>query len=86
MEPQSRDTSPEAERILIEGYRRMSPGRKAQIVFGLYQFAHDLAMADVRRRYPDADERECRLRVASRRLDPDLMRDVFGWDPREKGY
>jgi hypothetical protein len=43
-----------------------------------------LARADVGRRHPDADEREVRLRVASRYLDPDLIRKAFDWDPREK--
>jgi len=80
------DTSPEGRRFMIEAYRRMTPTQKLGRVFDLYEFAMGLARADVRRRYPDADDREVRLRAASRFIDPDLMRKAFGWDPREKGY
>jgi len=84
MEPE--DTSADARRFMVEAYRRMTPTQKLRRVFDLYEFAMGLARADVRRRYPDADERECRLRAASRFIAPELMRKAFGWDPREKGY
>ena len=44
------------------------------------------AMSDVRSRHPEADERECLLRVASRRVPADLMLKAYGWDVKEKGY
>jgi len=31
-------------------------------------------------------EREVRLRLASLRLDREVMVTVFGWDPHEEGY
>lgn len=80
------DTHPEIEKRLIEGLRQMPGWRKLQLVQEMNDFADALAMADVRRRYPDADERECLLRVASRRVPAELMRKAFGWDPDEKGY
>ena len=80
------DTHPDIEKRLIEGYRKMSPAQKLQRVCELNQFLETLARADVRRRHPQADEREVRLRVASRRIPADLMRKAFGWDPDEKGY
>ena len=80
------DTHPDAERILIEGYRRMPAAEKLRCVAELNAALDQLAMADIRRRHPDADERECRLRLASRWLEPELMRRAFGWDPRERGY
>ncbi len=80
------DTSPDARRFMVEAYRCMTPTEKLRRVFDLYEFAMGLARADVRSRYPEADEREVRLRVASRHLDPDLMSRAFGWDPRERGY
>ncbi len=64
----------------------MSTGQRAARVWELTRFAHDLVLADVRRRHPLADERECLLRAAARRLDPELMRRAVGWDPREEGY
>ena len=86
MKTQSSDTHPDIERRLIAGYRAMTPTQKLQSVWDLHRLAHDLAMADVRKRYPDAGDRECLLRVASRYLDPDLLAKATGWDPRVKGY
>jgi hypothetical protein len=86
MKTQSPNTHPDIEKIQIEGYRRMSAAKKLRCVRDMNQFGQKLALADVRRRHPDADERECRLRVASRWLSADLMRKAFGWDPEKQGY
>lgn len=86
MSDPTNDTHPEIEKILIEGYRKMSPAQKFRCVCEMNLFARRLALADIRRRYPEADERERQLRLASRFLDADLMKKAFGWDPEEKGY
>ncbi len=86
MKTQSPDTHPKIEQMQIEGYRRMSSVEKLKIVEDLTEFVTMLSLSDVRRRHPEADERECRLRVASRWLDPELMKKAFGWDVKEKGY
>lgn len=86
MKTQSPDTHPNAEKILIERYRQMSPWEKLRCVQKMNRFTWNLTLADVRERYPDADERERRLRAAARWLEADLMRKAFGWDTREKGY
>lgn len=80
------DTSPEVEKLLIEGYRRMSPAQKLARVQALTQAVQELALLDVRRRHPNADERELALRVASRWIEPDLMLRALGWDVRKAGY
>jgi hypothetical protein len=80
------DTSPVVEAILIEGYRAMSPSEKLGRVRALTQAVQKLALLDIRRRHPDADEREQALRLASRWLEPELMLRAFGWDVRENGY
>ena len=64
----------------------MSAEEKFRQFEELNRFADMLVWADVRRRHPQADEQECRLRVASRRIPAELMKKVFGWDPMEKGY
>lgn len=80
------DTSPEAERVLIRGYRRMSPGERLQRVVALNRALDQLAEARIRASCgPELSERELRLRIASLSLDRDTMVRVFGWDPREKG-
>jgi hypothetical protein len=80
------DTPPEIERILIEGYRGMPAWRKLQQVAELTTLVTQLAMNDVRGKHPYADEREIKLRLASRWLDPELMRQAFGWDVEKEGY
>lgn len=86
MKTLSPDTSPEVERIMIEGYLRMPAWKKLKQVRELTQLVRQLAMNDIRRRYPLADERERMLRLASRWLEPELMRKAFAWDPEKEGY
>lgn len=78
------DTHPEIHRRQIEGYRRMSAADKLRCVGNMYDFAMKLAMADVKRRFPDAEEEECRIRTASRWLDRELLKRAFGWSPDER--
>lgn len=80
------DTHPEAERVLVAGYRRMSGAQKLAQVNALSVAVQQLALLDIRRRHPNADDRELRLRLASRSLDAATMRKAFGWDPDTAGY
>jgi hypothetical protein len=86
MKTLSPDTSPEVERIMIEGYRAMPAWKKLQQVWELTEFVRQLAMNDIGRRYPLANDRERALRLASRWLDPELMKKAFAWDPEKEGY
>ncbi len=80
------DTSPAAERILIEGYRRMSAQQKLERVIDLNRTLEQLATARIRAQYgPELPERELRLRLAALRLDRRVMVEVFGWDPQVHG-
>jgi hypothetical protein len=62
---QSADTSPEAERILIEAYRRMPPWEKARRLTELIRAVEELGRIGVRERHPDATENELRLRLGA---------------------
>jgi hypothetical protein len=64
----------------------MSPAQKLERVRALTRTVQQLALLDIRRRHPLADEREQALRLASRWIEPELMRRAFGWDVREVGY
>lgn len=75
--PLARDTSAEVERLQIERWRRMSPAEKCAVVTGLTQAAHDLALAGVRRRYPDGTPHEHFLRLAELVLGADLARKAY---------
>lgn len=81
-----RDTSAAVDAMMVDAYRRMTPTEKLQRVGELNHALWQLAAADVRQRHPQADEREVRLRVASRWIPPELMLAAFGWDVAEQGY
>jgi hypothetical protein len=80
------DTSPEAEKVLIELYRQAPAWKKLRQVSQLTRMVQELALSDIRRRHPLADEREQKLRLASRWLSSQTMRRVFAWDPEQEGY
>lgn len=79
------DTSPEIERILLQGYRRMTPAEKVRRVEALNESALQMAASRLTRQYGPLTERELRLRLASLWLSRDTMVRVFGWDPDERG-
>jgi hypothetical protein len=84
--PVPSDTSPDAERVLIEGYRRMSPAEKLERVAALNRALVALSTARLRAQYGAAiPPRELRLRLAALRLEPEIMRTVLAWDPAVHG-
>ncbi len=80
------DTSPKVERFLIDGYRRMSGDEKVARVWALNRLTLNLALADIRQRHPDADDREMLLRLAVRRYGVEFVREHLGWDAAQEGY
>lgn len=81
------DTSPEAEEVLLEGYRRMSAEEKLQRLVDLHRVTRRLALARIREWYgPNLSDQEEQLRLAALRLDRKTMMDLFGWDPEVEGY
>jgi hypothetical protein len=80
------DTDPRTEAVLIAGYRAMSASQKMERVRALTRAVQEFALLDIRRRHPEAGQREQALRLASRWLDADLMKRAFGWDVREAGF
>jgi hypothetical protein len=75
------DTSAEAWAVFIDLHRKMDPAQKIKTVFELSDSLWSLALASVRREYPEADDREVFLRTAARRLDAGTVRKVCGFDP-----
>jgi hypothetical protein len=71
------DTSPEVERRLIEGWRRMSPSEKLNITCRMSTTVLELALAGVRQRHPAASPREQFLRLAVIVLGDDLAQRVY---------
>ncbi len=86
MLPQDNDTHPEIHQMLIEGYRRMTPAEKMQRVNELTKGVQQMALARLIKQYPDATEKEHRLRLGALWLDRETMIKVFDWDPEKEGY
>lgn len=80
------DTDPRIEAVLVAGYRAMSASQKLARVTALTRAVQELALLDIRRRHPKADQRELALRLASRWIDADLMKRAFDWDVQVSGY
>ena len=64
------DTSPDAERVRIEAYRRMAPARKWKLLGDAYRYARVIHAAGVRQRIPAATEGEIRRDWALQTLGP----------------
>jgi len=86
MKTKNLDSPPKIQKILIDGYRRMTPQQKLKRVNELNKSIQQLALARIRWQYGEISEREQKLRLASLWLDRKLMIKVFGWDPKIKGY
>jgi hypothetical protein len=67
------DTSAAAERVLIEGYRRMTPARKASQVDSLTLAVQQLALARLRAESPESTDAELHLKVAALWLPTELL-------------
>jgi hypothetical protein len=81
------DTAPDADAVLIEGYRQVDGREKLRRVVSLNRSVERLARARIRAQYgPRVTEREMRLRLAALRLGRRWMVTAFGWDPQDHGY
>ena len=74
----TRDTTPEAEAVLLRLWRETPGWRKWQMMEGLNRTARELALAGLRRRYPDAGPAELRRRLADLLLGPELAARAYG--------
>ena len=74
--PAVSDTSPAAEEVQLRLLREASPARRVQLALSLSQTCAELARAALRRRWPDASEREIRLRFAEVHYGEDLAERV----------
>jgi hypothetical protein len=67
------DTSPEAEKVQIEIFRRMEPGRRLQSATLLSETCRTLLAEGIWRRHPDYNEEQVRLSVIRCLLPEDLF-------------
>ena len=86
MKPLSPDTSAEAQRKQFELMRRLSPSEKLALAFELVDAMRDLILADVRHRFPQADDAEIRRRFIARVLAREDVIRAYGFDPKAEGH
>jgi hypothetical protein len=72
------DTSPEAWEIVLDLQRKMSPSQRLQYALQWSDVVRQFQLAGVRRRHPNADEREVFLRAAQINLGKELFQKVYG--------
>ncbi len=71
------DTTEAAENVQIELWRRMTAEQKLRLVSEMTVAIQRLAFAELRQRHPDLPDDEIWLRLAARRLSPEMMRKVY---------
>lgn len=81
----SEDTDYVSERAVLETWRTMTTVEKAELLTAANRAAHQLSLAGLRMRYPNASEEELDLRAIALRLDRETMVRVYGWDPDVMG-
>ncbi len=81
MRTQSPDTSPEAERVLIELLRQAPAWRRLQLADRMSSTVRGLSLAGLRARHPRATAAELRRRFADIHLGPKLAATVYGPRP-----
>ena len=75
------DTSPDADAVQIEAYRRMGGAERAQVMFRLGAMARRTAEAGIRQRHPEYDDEQVMLALARLLHGDDLVRRA--WPDRE---
>ena len=66
------DTSPEAGAIQIDIFRRMTPGRRIELVLEMSDSMRDVSLSGLRHRHPELNEQE---------LHRELLRLMYGLPP-----
>ncbi len=72
------DTHPKMEALQIKLLQEVPSWQKMEMLVSLNASAQELALAGLRRRYPEASLSELRRRLADLLLGEDLARKVYG--------
>jgi hypothetical protein len=75
------DTSPDADAVQLEAYRRMGGTGRVQVVFRLTEMVRQTAEAGIRKRHPDYDDAHVKLALARLLHGDDLVQRA--WPGRE---
>lgn len=86
MKSLSPDTTPQVQRKQYELMRNLSPERKLSMAFALTDATRQLVLADLKHRFPKADEDEIRRRFIARVLPRQDVIRAYGFDPKAEGF
>ena len=75
------DTSPAAERVMLELWRKASPARKFSIAFDTTRALQEFILAGLRQRHPGETLERLRRRFADVWLGPELAQRAYGAEP-----
>jgi hypothetical protein len=78
MSPYYSDTHPKMEALQIQLLRATPPWRKMELLAELNRAARELALAGLRKRFPEASEGELQRRLADLLLGEELAKKVYG--------
>ena len=73
-------TMNQADRVQLDLLRKMSPEDKLEHVRAMTIAVQRLAFVGLRDQYPNASDDELWLRLAARRLGPELVKKIYGWE------
>ena len=71
------DTSTKAREVYLRRLAEMTPAERLRAGVALWEAAHSLQRAAVRRRIPDADEAEIAFQIAVTRFGSEVARTVW---------
>jgi len=71
------DTTPEAERVQIEIFRKMSPARRLQLAMELTRSMRKRLESGVRLRHPDYDDWQVKMAVIRLTLPEELFLSAY---------
>jgi hypothetical protein len=78
------DTSPEAERVIVELLRRASPARKVEMIVSANRASQELALCGLKMRFPNEPPARLRRRLASLWLGDELAEKGYGPLPADE--
>jgi len=73
----SADTTADIEQRQVDAWRRLSSVERLRLVSDATRAVMALSLAGIRRRHPEASDRECFLRLAAIRLGVDTTRQIY---------
>jgi len=86
MKPLSPDTSQQAQHKQYELLSQLSPAQRLKLAFDLIESTRKLVIADLKHRYPEADEASIRRKFIARVLPREDVIRAYRFDPRTEEY